>query len=996
MTEITSRSSLDRLSVVAIAISTLTLACGFLLLSAAESLTLVDGAVDWQAESPLRAVVQLLCLDYRWPTMHAGDVKGLILGAGAAVMLISLGVAIISRTRNPFEIRSVSTSPAEYPVSVVEQHRRFPPVVVAQVLALLFLLWSFASVRWSRAADLTFAGSMLLAIQFLWSLSLANALSGPAVRYVVRAFLAITCITSVVAIWYYFGRNPTLRAKFPFGNPTFLASALIPGITLGCAWIAHLIFKGPRSELRKPTSSVLFWTLAALGAVVFGLWAFRLADSRGALVGLGAAILALGFLSLRGRGRFILVSVAIIAAVAGAFYFLSSAENSLTGRGSSLRLRGYSWNYAIRLFLERPFTGHGQGGYAFLGDAFVARDILSDPLVFDGRVDHAHNEWLEVLADLGIVGLGIELSLLVLTLIGTLMALRTATGEHKWCMIGLAASLTGLCVAECFGVGLRVSEVPVAYYSILGLTWAAALRETSRLQHLCLSSRWKGWGFGTSSLLAGFAAMVLSQLDFRAARVSFDAQQALVSADVDKAIESVDQGVWRLSPQRALAGRFLAAECYVRWAERAIAQATERDQRARSIEPPDSRIVQLAHADIAAAEEAIRTGGHILKELIERSPGYLNSGLLDSRIQLVRAQAALIRGDHDTANASRKGAVAGLERELERQPFRSGLATLFARFALPEVALSRVLTVVARPLRYEPITEEAASSLQSLAQNPETLVILNRTIDAIGANSVPVAPAPDIIELTWAPEVLRMSAALDHLHGEYSIAAKKLLGSAKLYSALERPATLGEAAAHLECAEALFFADPTATENPLLEAQVAFDSAPHSRLGREFQDMVRERMIQYYLAADQESKALSLLRASAPPGAAEEAIQLELGIRLQRLCAAILLQRREALVLRKPADVLAPYLERWLARAIDLNPEDVSSRFLAADLALHNGREKEATERLRDALRAGLNPDEVLRFLQVARERYPESQDLKSLEKELLDARSLASENKRP
>ncbi|MFQ5590273.1 MAG: hypothetical protein ACE5HE_03825 [Phycisphaerae bacterium] len=55
---------------------------GMLLLSAAESSTLVDGAVEWQVESPLRAVVQLLCLNYEVATIHAGTIKNCALGVG--------------------------------------------------------------------------------------------------------------------------------------------------------------------------------------------------------------------------------------------------------------------------------------------------------------------------------------------------------------------------------------------------------------------------------------------------------------------------------------------------------------------------------------------------------------------------------------------------------------------------------------------------------------------------------------------------------------------------------------------------------------------------------------------------------------------------------------------------------------------------------------------------------------------------------------------------
>ncbi len=89
-------NALRPLHVVMIFLVSMTVAGGFLLLSAAESTTLVDGAVEWYAESPLRAVVQLLCLNYQFPTINAGEVKGFILAIGAGLAVLSLGVAVLA------------------------------------------------------------------------------------------------------------------------------------------------------------------------------------------------------------------------------------------------------------------------------------------------------------------------------------------------------------------------------------------------------------------------------------------------------------------------------------------------------------------------------------------------------------------------------------------------------------------------------------------------------------------------------------------------------------------------------------------------------------------------------------------------------------------------------------------------------------------------------------------------------------------------------------
>lgn len=988
MSDAAFRPTLDRLTAVMIAIVTLTLAGGYLFLSAAESLTLVDGAVEWQAESPLRAVVQLLCLNYQFPTINAGDVKGYILGIGAAAALIALGITMMVRAPEATTSSTMDGAYSEVGYAEIRPRNRLPLLVAAQFLAVLVVLWSFASVRWSQAPDIALAGSALLAIQILWSLGLANTIGAAGLRYIVRGFLVVTLATSLVAIWYFYGRNPTLRAKFPFGNPTFLSACLIPGITLALAWVCQAIIQ--RKELFFRWK--FLWALLAIAALVAALWAFRLTGSRGAQVGLGASLLAGVFFAVRGRRRIAPIAVALLLGVAAWFLYSDAASVSRAGRGDSLRLRGYSWSYAWRMFTDRPFTGHGQGGYALLADSFVANDIQSDPLVFDGRIDHAHNEWLEVLADLGLVGGILVAAVFILTLIGLNPALRSSDAEHRWCLIGLGGSLVGLAVEECAGVGLRVSEVPIAFYTVLGLTWAGATSDRSKLLAWTPAAVWKGIGLGLVSIAAGLCAMLTTQADFRSARSSYEIDRLLAQGKPDEALHIVERGLWRLPAHRALFGRFQVAEAHVRWAERTIQRATERDQKARSVEPADARILGLAHMDIAMAEEAIRTGGQELKKLIERSPSYINSGLLDYRMNLVRAQAGLLRSDKNASEAARKNAVAGLDRELLRQPFRSDVATAYARFARPDAPVSRVLTVLARPLRYEPMTEDKVRALQQLAQWPETLEVLERSLSQPGGG----APEDKIIDVKWAPELLRMSAALKFMGGQYEPAGAQLEVAARLYADLPRPPSLGEAATYLERAEALFLANPEAPEVALAVVRKAIDLAPHSRLGREFQASVRQRMIQYYLAANQEDVAFALLKQSASVRVSDDLVKRELGTRLRKLAETLLLQRREAMILRKPADTLLPRLERWLHRAIELNPEEFAARFIAADIALHAGNDGAAAGHLREALHAGLDPADAARFLEMAMERAPDSDALKALARELQTPADLASDEKEP
>jgi len=187
---------LQPLHVVMIFLATAVVAGSCWLLSAAESRELVDGARPWSEDSALRAVVSLLCLNYSVPTFYPGDVKNYVLGIGAGLAVVCVTIAILSRTRGEGSDESAA------PRGTVSRKRQLSSLAVGQFLIAMFLLWSFASSRWSRGPTLSLGATTLVAIQFLWAYGLAAGLSHVAARVVARLMIAVLTITSAVAIWY--------------------------------------------------------------------------------------------------------------------------------------------------------------------------------------------------------------------------------------------------------------------------------------------------------------------------------------------------------------------------------------------------------------------------------------------------------------------------------------------------------------------------------------------------------------------------------------------------------------------------------------------------------------------------------------------------------------------------------------------------------------------------------------------------------------------------
>ena len=629
-------NALRPLHVVLICLTTATVAGSCLLLSAAESKTLVDGAVEWQAESPLRAVVQLLCLDYQFPTIHAGEAKTYVLGIGTGLVMIALSVAVVFQGRAGEE-DAVGAEASDFEPAGVVRGVQIAPLDAAQALLIFYLLWSFASARWSAASELAVGGSILLSIHALWALGIGRGLNASAARITARAIVGVAGITAVVALWYYYGRNPTLRAKFPFGNPTFLSTALIPGILLS------LTLACEKGILAFRVRSIRSLVTAAVALFVTGvcLWAFFLADSRGAQLGLVFGVLAVLFFGLRGRAKAIPVVLSLAILLWGFTFFVqSSREPSPTGRDATLRVRMYAWDYAWRMFNEKPLTGHGQGGFVLLGDSYAVGDVLNDPKPFGARIAHAHSEWLEVMADLGSVGLLLIVAVLLTTLRAGMAALKAPRGPGEyWVLLGLLGGLVALIVEESTGVGLRVTGVGTLFYAVIGLIWALSGHRQVPLPDRFVATPQRRTAVGITAGLIGLAVLVATQHNFAAARAGFEVQEHLDRGEYEEATLLAEASQSRLNPQRALADLARQIEAHSSLAEMLRRRAADRQARAQAAARPDRQLRGLASQDFQASKEACIRGTEALRELVSWSPGYLNHGRLEYRLNLTLAQS---------------------------------------------------------------------------------------------------------------------------------------------------------------------------------------------------------------------------------------------------------------------------------------------------------------------------------------------------------------------
>jgi O-antigen ligase len=328
----------------------------------------------------------------------------------------------------------------------------FPALRVASDLAaarqsLLYLLagialcWALMQRRPGRGAGALWAAALL---------SMALALA---------AFLPLTMPelpASLASLTNLIGRLPDwLRESV---NPNILAGGLAP---LAILALAILVGRSPLSREEEAAGggtrlAEAGLRLLALFTLVVSLAALVITQSRGALLAVlgGAALLALldWVASRRWWLPALLVMTTGLVLLAGPFI-----ERALPPPDSKdvLTLDGRLpiWEAAIRMIGRAPLSGAGLGGFqtvSALDAAYVSADGLPDS---SQRAEHAHNLFLQVASDLGLVGLAAFVALYGLSLRAAYRAWRDGGGALAMGLLGglSAAALHGLVDATQWG-----------------------------------------------------------------------------------------------------------------------------------------------------------------------------------------------------------------------------------------------------------------------------------------------------------------------------------------------------------------------------------------------------------------------------------------------------------------------------------------------------------------------------------------------------------------
>jgi O-antigen ligase len=263
-------------------------------------------------------------------------------------------------------------------------------------------------------------------------------------------------------------RSPTLWVA-QLGNPLLL----VPNDCLLLAILTPLAFallQRNGSQLRR---MLAFLTLTASGAAIVFY------QSRTALITLGCTLTYAAMLLRLRRGLvWTGVAVSLSLLVDAALGFPLTTKFAQFGEA-----RLSLWWIAWSMFWDAPLVGHGPHTFGLLYRSYLHQTVLPEWLPRDAHsnVPWAHNLYLELLAEQGIVGF---LSFMLLLADGMTVAWktqRTATPETRPFIVGIFAGLVGLCVAAIFELTLLRQWVVILFLLFFGLiSQLASLPHQSR------------------------------------------------------------------------------------------------------------------------------------------------------------------------------------------------------------------------------------------------------------------------------------------------------------------------------------------------------------------------------------------------------------------------------------------------------------------------------------------------------------------------------------
>ena len=312
---------------------------------------------------------------------------------------------------------------------------------------LLFVGWSLLSATWAEhpvAAVEAFTRYLPNAMLFL--IVFAAVRTREQLLWVVGAFVIGAFLSGVYGLVVPPPAEDFGRLAGAGGDPNETAAAMVAGLALATA--LGVASRG------KPLVR-----LACVAAGVICMLALFLTSSRGGLIALAVALIVAVFLGGRRRGTMLVAALGAILVTV--FYFATIApadvrERVIHPEGGTGRVD--IWTVGLRMVKDNAVQGVGSGNFTTSSIHYLLEPgvLLRDDFIID-TPKVAHNTYLQILAELGIVGFVLFMTILLFSLVCAFKAHRVAAaaGDRE---LDIIARATVVALVALFSAYVFVSR----------------------------------------------------------------------------------------------------------------------------------------------------------------------------------------------------------------------------------------------------------------------------------------------------------------------------------------------------------------------------------------------------------------------------------------------------------------------------------------------------------------------------------------------------------
>lgn len=397
----------------------------------------------------------------RWPTV------GLVL-AGLCLPLDLLALPLPSGALSPAELAFVAVAGGWAARALNGSAVARPSIADAPIVGILAIMLLGLTVT----SDLVIGARVLLLwCAFYGTFKQAQSLEADGCRAVIVAFTigagvlggigaVLTLLSGPVEV-YSGGLMTGTRSQGTFADPNYFACILVFALLPGLA----LILGDPRRHL---------WLGAFCVAAFAGL---ALSLSRGGAVGLAGGLLVL-LTWTKARRTAILAGALVLVVVLAAGQSLTENRQietigarlgTITDSTSTTNRRPQAWAAAFELGRSHPVLGVGLNEFELAS----SRLGLSEA----GRpIENAHNQYLSLLAESGIIGVVAFLALLAQFFVRGVHAARRLRGTDRALGFGLTAAAAGFSVNAMTIAPLRVNVIAGTFLLFAGLAASLSRR----------------------------------------------------------------------------------------------------------------------------------------------------------------------------------------------------------------------------------------------------------------------------------------------------------------------------------------------------------------------------------------------------------------------------------------------------------------------------------------------------------------------------------------